>query len=95
MPNTKAKSAASVRRSQKVAPQLDVASLKLGEDTVNKIVDWVKRIEAHLDKYYVDSLEIDLGITVPFNIGGKLTIKNKTGQATGHLPTASLSPGTP
>jgi hypothetical protein len=64
--------------------KLDDASLRAGEDTVNKIVAWAKRIDAVLDKFYVDSLEIDLGLTMPFQVGGKLVIKNKVGQSTPH-----------
>jgi hypothetical protein len=68
----------------KKKPKLDKARLKAGEDTVNKIVAWAKRIDAGLDKYYVDSLEIDLGLSLPFQVGGKLVIKNKVGQSIPH-----------
>jgi len=56
---------------------------KLGDDTVKKVVNWIKGIEAHLENYYVDTLEIDLGMASPFAVGGKLTIRNKKCLPTG------------
>jgi hypothetical protein len=66
--------------------KVDDRSLNAGKVIVDKIIAWAKGIGTSLDEshYYLDSLEIDLGLTVPFQAGGKLTIKNRTGQSVPH-----------
>jgi len=58
--------------------------LKLGEGVVDQIVKWVADAEKRLGNYYIDSLEIDLGVTLGVTAVGKLTIKNKWGQSSSY-----------
>jgi hypothetical protein len=69
----------------KIVAELEVPGLRIGKNTVNKVVEWTKAIEAGLEKeYYIDSLELDLATTT---LGVKLTIKNKMSLQSGHPDT--------
>lgn len=58
--------------------RLEAENFDWGHATVSSIADWAKKVEAALQNYYVDSIEIDLGFAFGITAKGSSTLKYKS-----------------